>query len=367
MNSFRWRMAGWFALSLLFVLGVFTGVTFLHLRHELRVEKWEREPPGHSDWVLHGSYSESEVEDIVGELAHLSLVYALPVAGLAVLLGYFLATRSLQPLADINRQLQVIGASSLSQRVRLQSADQEFRSIETNINALLVRLEGAFRQLTEFSAQVAHELRAPLTLIRLRVEDASGRIEPALAESLQDELCRLSDYVDQCLLLATAEQGRLVLKLEQVPLRALLTDLLETYELWAKSQQRVVTLAEGSEVVLTADPRYLRQILHVLLSNALRHGCGPVWVAMEVRSEGVTCRVTNAAPPSTDGEVAKGNGLGLRLARAVAGALGCELATARGVDRFEALIRWPPDHARPGSLATLRETRHVNDGPHGRG
>ena len=353
MSSFRWRMAGWFALSLLLVLGVFTGITYLHLRHELRIEKWEREQPGHSDWVLHGSYSESEVEDIVGELAHLSLVYAVPVAALALLLGYFLATRSLQPLADINRQLQAIGASSLSQRVRLHSADQEFRSIETNVNALLARLEGAFRQLTEYSAQVAHELRAPLTLIRLRVEDAAGRIEPALAESLQDELCRLSEYVDQCLLLATAEQGRLVLKLEKVPLRSLLTDLLETYDLWARSQQRSVTLAEGPEVVLTADPRYLRQILHVFLSNALRHGCGPVWVAVEIRSEGAACWVKNAAAPKTDGEGAHGNGLGLRLARAVAGALGWEIMTVRQGDNFTAEIRWPSRGVVPGSEAKV--------------
>lgn len=349
MTSFRWRMAGWFTLSLLLVLGVFTGVTYLHLRHELRMERWEREQPGRSDWVLHGSYSESEVADIAGELAHLSLVYAVPVAAMALILGYFLATRSLKPLAEINRQLQAIGASSLAQRVRVGRADREFQSIESNINALLARLEGAFQQLTEYSAQVAHELRAPLTLMRLQVEDAAGHIEPGLAESLQDELRRLSEYVDQCLLLARAEQGRLVLKLEQVPLRALLTDLLETYELWARSQQRAVTLQDGPELVLTADPRYLRQMLHVLLSNALRHGCGPVWVVLETRSEQASCRVENGAPPSAGEETARGAGLGLRLARAVAAAQGCEIATNREADRFIAEIHWPRQRLGPRS------------------
>jgi signal transduction histidine kinase len=358
MKSFRWRMAVWFALSLLLVLGVSTGVTYLHLQHELRLEKWEREQPGHADWVLHGSYSKSEVDDIAGELWRLSLFYALPVAGVALGLGYFLATRSLGPLADLNRQLQSIGAGSLGQRVQLRRADREFQGIESNINALLARLEGAFRQLTEYSAQVAHELRAPLTLLRLQVEDAAGRIEPALAESLQEELSRLSDYVDQCLLLATAEQGRLALKLERVPLRAHLRDLMETYELWARSLHRDAILIDGEEILVTADTRYMKQMLHVLLSNAIRHGSGAVRVIVRRESDQALCRVENDVPPGTEAEgdanakaiaggraagvagTRAGTGMGLRLARAIASSLGCLLTVSRSGSLHVAEVRW---------------------------
>lgn len=338
MNSFRWRLAAWFALSLLFVLGVYTGVTYLHLQHELRVEKWEREKPGHADWVLHGSYSRSEVDDIAGELGRLSLVYAIPVAALAVGLGYFLATRSLRPLEVLSAELQSIQANRLTHRIRLRGVDREFQSIETHINSLLERLEGAFRQLTEYSAQVAHELRVPLTLLRLKVEDAAGRIEPALAESLQEELSRLSDYVDQCLLLATAEQGRLVLKLEQVPLRALLRDLLETYELWAGTQQRSLHCADGPEVLVTADARYVRQILHVLLSNALRHGSGEVRVLLGQEAGSAFCRIENAVP--MEPRTTAGAGLGLRLAHAIATALRGQLVVQRPPGGFVAELRW---------------------------
>jgi hypothetical protein len=54
-------MAGWFTLSLLSVMAVFVGVTYAHLQHELRVERWERPHPGNADWNLHGSYSEAKV------------------------------------------------------------------------------------------------------------------------------------------------------------------------------------------------------------------------------------------------------------------------------------------------------------------
>ncbi len=341
MKSLRWRMALWFAASVMAVLTVFVGITFFHLRHELNVEKWERSHPGNTPFLLHATYSDPEVDDITGELMQLSLLYAVPVALLAVGIGYVLARRAFEPVAEMNRQLQAIGARSLDQRVRLREADAEFRSIEENLNGLLTRLDGSFRQLSEFSAQVAHELRTPLTLIRLQVEEAADRIEPALAESLQDELHRLSDYVDQCLLLATAEQGRLTLHVEEVPLRALVLAMIETYELLARESARQLTVVAAEEVVVTADPRYLRQILHNLLTNALRHGQGEIQVSVWRDAGGAFCRVNNVALLQAPA-AAPGTGLGLRIVRALAAlhpGLGFKHEMSAG--RFIAELRWP--------------------------
>lgn len=127
MNSLRWCFAVWFAVSLLGVMVVFVGVTFLHLQHELRVEKWERAPPDRQDWILHGSYLEAEVEDIAHELWWLALLYVAPVIVLALVTGYYLAKRSFRPVADMNRQLQEINVHSLNQRVRLR-CDRRTRS-----------------------------------------------------------------------------------------------------------------------------------------------------------------------------------------------------------------------------------------------
>jgi len=340
MKSLRWRMALWFALSVMAVLAVFVGITHVHLRHELQVEKWERSHPGRPGFLLHGTYSDPEIDDISGELMQLSLLYALPVALLAVGIGYVLARRAFEPVADMNRQLRAIGARSLEQRVQLHAADAEFRSIEDNLNALLARLDASFRQLTEFSAQVAHELRTPLTLIRLQLEEAAGRIEPVLAESLQDELSRLSDYVDQCLLLATAEQGRLTLRVESVPLRTLVLEMIETYELLARESARHLTVQTGEDVLVQADPRYLRQVLHNLLTNALRHGKGEVEVAVGGDATGPFCRVSNI-PADQPAARATGTGLGLRIVHALAGlhpGLTFTGETAGG--KFVAELRW---------------------------
>lgn len=339
MKSFRWRIALWFTFSLMVVMFGFVTVTNTHLQHELRMEKWERSEPGKSDWILHGNFSEAEVDDIAGELWHLSLLYAIPVALLTLVLGYYLAQRSFRPVAELNRQLQAISARSLHEKVQLNHADHEFRTVENHINALLTRLDTSFRQLTEFSAQVAHELRTPLTLLRLQVEEAADRIEPALAESLQEELSRLSDYVDQCLLLARAEQGRLGLEIKPVPLHRLVTEMIEIYELLARSENRVLTVVATEESTVPADERSLRQMLHNLLSNALRHGSGPLTVTVVREGDDTVCRIANAAGAKpNDGS---STGLGLRIVRAVA-ALHPNLAFATRSDNgdFIAELRW---------------------------
>lgn len=340
MRSLRWRMALWFSGSVLAVLAVFVGIMHLHLRHELQQEKWDRSHPGQPNFLLHGSYSDPEIEDIVGELTELSLLYAVPVVLLALGLGYYLAQRAFRPVTELNRQLQAIGARSLEQRLRLGDADVEFRSIEENLNALLGRLDASFRQLTEFSAQVAHELRTPLTLLRLQVEEAAGGIEPALAEALQDELSRLSDYVDQCLLLATAEQGRLTLQEEKVPLRSLVLEMIETYELLARDGSRRLTVVAEEDLVVNADRRYLRQMLHNLFTNALRHGKGSIFVTLGRDGTDFVCRVSNALS-SPDAGATMGTGLGLRIVRALA-ARHAKL-TFKGEEhagRYTAELRW---------------------------
>lgn len=340
MKSLYWRFAAAFALSLLAVMAAFIASTYSHLQSELRIEQWERALPGHKDWVLHGSYSEAEIDDIVGELWRLALVYAAPVTALALGLGYYLARRSFQPVAEINRQLQAIGAQSLNQRLILEHADEEFRAIKRNINSLLDRLDTSFRQLTEFSAQVAHELRTPLTLLRLQIEEAAGRIEPALAESMQEELRRLSDYVDQCLLLATAEQGRLTLNLTPVPLAATVSEMIDTYELLARAENRTLTVSAPAEATVSADARALRQILHNLLTNALRHGTGPIRVGVAREGAESVCTVENDVA-SRPVAAHPGTGLGLRIVRALA-ALHPGLSFSAGIrgDRHIAELRW---------------------------
>jgi two-component system heavy metal sensor histidine kinase CusS len=106
------------------------------------------------------------------------------------------------------------------------------------LNELLGRLETSFTQLHEYTSQVAHELRTPLQLMRLQVEAHTAKMEPALAEELQEELARLSSYEETALTIARAEQGRLELKPEAVPLKDFLSDVAEPFIRLAEAERR---------------------------------------------------------------------------------------------------------------------------------
>lgn len=317
MSSLRLRLSLWFGLSFLAVTTLFVAVAYRHLDHELRTEQWQRVHPDHPDWVLHGSFSDAEVREIVGELMLSTLAVSGFVVVIALGVGYQLARHSTRPVSLLNTALRQIGPNNLAQRLTVAEADPEVRAIAEQINALLARLEHSFRDLTEFSAKVAHELRTPLTLMRLQVEQAAGKIEPGLSDALQDELARLSDYVDQSLLIAQAELGRLVLHVERLDLGALVTEMSDVYQMLAASEERRIELRCAPGCWVRADPKFLRQMLHNLLTNALKHGQGTIVVRVGVGPSEVRCSIVNPVRDTQSGNP-PGIGLGLRIVTALA-------------------------------------------------
>jgi signal transduction histidine kinase len=321
MRSLRLRLTLWFGVSFVLVVAVFMAVTYVHLRHELIQERWERAHPDHPDWVLHGSFSESEVQDILHELIKLSLLYSIPFVVAALIASFFLAKKSLRPVADLNAQLQRLGARDLGRKLVLPEADAEFRDLLVHLNDLLGRLDRSFAQLNEYSAKVAHELRTPLTILRLKIEQAAGKIAPELAEEVQDELHRLTHYVEQSLLVARAEHGRLELQEGPTDLVPVLQDVTADFQLLCEQEGRELRFTGPPSARIRIDVRYARQVLHGLLGNALRHGRGPIHLRLHIRRRQLHCRIFNrrTRPPSTAQD---NHTIGLRVIRAILDAHG---------------------------------------------
>lgn len=337
-RSLRFRVAAWFAASVLVVTVVFSVVTILHLRHELKIEQWERAHPDRPEFILHGNYSDEEIDDIAGHILRSSLLLVVPVMGAALWIGWRLARRSMRPLAEINRQLRDIDACRLGTRVRTAEADAEVESITGNLNDLLDRLERSYRDASEFSAIVAHELRTPLTLMRLQLEESAAAIDPELAESLQDELARLESYVEQCLLIARAERGQLEVRHEQLDLAGLVSDVIEPFTILAREQSREIEWDPAPVPAVESTAWIVRQILHNLLANALQHGVGPIRITLENDDGGVVLSILNAVGETAGG----GTGFGRRIVEALVRADGipeCSFATECG--GFRARLRWP--------------------------
>jgi signal transduction histidine kinase len=338
MKSLRWRLTAWFAVSLLLVVSVLMVSAHWHLDYELRKEKWERSNPSLPDWVLHGSFTDKEVHDILGELLQFWLIVGVPTVGLALLAAYFLARQSTKPVRNLNTQLAQLGAASLGQRLHAPDASPEIAELVQHLNELLERLEIAFTQLRDYSSQVAHELRTPLQLMQLQVELNAAKMEPELAGALQEELARLSNYVESALMIARAEQGRLELNPELLALKDFITDLVEPFSRLAAANQRRLLWSCPKEATAWTDRNILKQILFNLLNNALQHGRQDV--LLRVRSCGGRIWFLIGNQPAARGSKhGNGLGIGLRLVRALVSQLDQTHITFRKTSYFWARLR----------------------------
>lgn len=340
MKSLRWRLTLWFAISLLGVLAVMALSAHWHLDSELRQEKWERTRPEHPDWILHGSFTDLEVHDILKELLQVWLLVGTPAALLAVVAAYLLARQSLKPVREVNRQLTGLGPGTLSHRIATPATDPEFHELVQHLNDLLGRLETSFGQLQEYTSQVAHELRTPLQLMRLRLENEASGLKPELAEELQEELARLSNYVESALTIARAEQGRLELGLESIPLKEFLADVIEPFSLLATASGRKLLWSCPDGLKVWTDRNALKQILFNLLNNALQHGRGDVQLRVRARGDTATILVGNGLPEKPQ-NFNRGLGIGLRLVRALMQQMPQAQATFRRGKFYCVQLRFP--------------------------
>ena len=154
-------MAVWSVLSVILIAAVLMLAAHWHLDGELRKDRWDRSHPKFPQWSIHDSYTDEEVQDILGELLTVWLWIALPLLLGSVGVGYFIAARSLRPVRRINRQLAALDPQSCAQGVHLPERDGELATLVQHINDLLGRVGRSYNEMTEFSTTVAHELRTP--------------------------------------------------------------------------------------------------------------------------------------------------------------------------------------------------------------
>jgi len=317
-KTLRVRLTLWFTLCFLAVNGVFMWLTYRHLDVELRRKTFQSEDNINPNWILHGSFSEEEIREIMSQLVVGSLVYSLPMVLAALALGYIISRKSLKPIRRLNQQLQAVDPRTLHRRVHLPEDDGVFQDLVGHLNDMLARLDRSFTDMSEYAAKVAHELRTPLTILRLKVEQSDGAIEPSLADELESEFHRLTYVVDQSLLIAKADQGRLTWASQRFDLAAVLTDLVRDFTLLAAGEGRRLQYRHADDCAVVSEPRYCRQILHALLTNALMHGYGTIRIRVLNRAGRVRFTLLNrvAHAPNPENQTL---GLGLRVVRALLG------------------------------------------------
>jgi|TARA_B110000495_G_scaffold169647_1_gene157075 two-component system heavy metal sensor histidine kinase CusS len=217
-----------------------------------------------------------ELGGVAKEMEHArnAFIFSLPLA-LAVLAfgAWLIASRAIKPIRKLTDTAGGMSAAKLDERIEQGDEDREFSELIQVFNGMLERLERSFHQATRFSADAAHELKTPLTILQ-------GHLELALQEApddsdqqrrlgmLLDETQRLRGITRRLLLLAQADAGQLSVKGKPIRLAGLVQEMIEDYEMQSPGIRFSTTIDDASAV---GDRSFLTQILQNLLSNASKY------------------------------------------------------------------------------------------------
>ncbi len=245
-------------------------------------------------------------------------------------------SRSLaQPLSELRADADVLGGGG-ELRPRTTTGIVEIDAVHAAMTQAAASLNGALARERSFSADLAHQLRTPLASLRLRVETEQlqhPEAQPFLDGALED-LDRLQQTVVDLVELAR-DTGR---TREPTPLATLLNAAVASWgPRFAEAGRTLEASVEAHLPWVEASPSAVRQILDVLLDNALRHSSGPVQVTGTRRGEGAVVAVADAGAVVLHPEEifvrrhheAIGSGIGLALARRLAEAEELRLVLAQ--------------------------------------
>ena len=312
-------------------------------------ERWRSFAVGTRDRVIQVAQPARIRQGLAANAAWRSVLPLLAVGPLLAMAMGWLITRSLRPLQRLATQVRERDAAALAP---LPETDlpAEAAPLVQSLNALLARLGQALDSQRAFVADAAHELRSPLTALKLQAQGVRRAPDDASRQAAIDALVsgvdRAARLVEQLLALARSEPGAPVVAHAPVALAPLLQTLLADLAPLAESRTIQLSLdapAGPQDSAVPGDAAALAILARNLVDNALRYtpAGGEVLVSLVAQPEGVLLRVDDSGPGIPESERDKvfdrfvrgpnsagssGSGLGLAIVRAIAGRHGARVS-----------------------------------------
>lgn len=253
--------------------------------------------------------------------------------------GWVLAGRALRPVHVITRTAAQVTARGLDQRIPRMRSDVEFADLINVINVMLERLERSFQQAVRFSADAAHELKTPLTILQGHLEQSLQDAQDGSAAQrnygeLLEEVQRLRAIIRKLLLLSQADAGQMRLSTSQLNLSGQVEAMVEDTRMLAPDLD--VRADISPDIYVQADEDLVNQVLHNLASNAVKYNQqgGSIEFHLAAANGQAVCTISNTGEAMSDEERGRiferfyrgdparnrkvdGVGLGLSLAREI--------------------------------------------------
>lgn len=256
-----------------------------------------------------------------------------------MLLGWFAAWRGLRPIQNMAKVAEGISAQHLSERLDVNKTPTELKSLAIAFNDMLDRLETAVGKLSDFSSDLAHEIRTPINNLMTQTQVCLSRsrdittYQEILFSNLE-EFERLARMVSDMLFLAKAEHGLHIANLQEVNLFKEISGLFDFYD--AIATEKGMSLEQTGQGYVKGDPSMLRRAFSNLLSNAIKYGKSDsvIKIKCQQNNDQIELTIENESPPLSQEQltrlfdrfyrtdtsrqrVEEGTGLGLAIAKSI--------------------------------------------------
>ncbi len=205
------------------------------------------------------------------------LVIGIPTSlSATVMVGYFMAKKALKPVDQIRKAAVKISSTNLDERIDIGSRRDEITRLAQTFNAMISRLKDAFLRINQFSLDVSHELKTPLTILKgetevaLRKDRDKEDYKKLLLSSLE-EVDRMTKIIDDLLLLSKADPKDVKLNVTDVALRDLIIDVCVDMRIFAEKKEIDLAFNELDDTRIKGDELKLRRMLLNIVENGIKY------------------------------------------------------------------------------------------------
>src|SRR4030065_303175 len=231
----------------------------------------------HVTKIVQIASSLEEVEHALNKL-FLILSITVPVALMvAILGGQFLAHQALKPVDHITQTARIITSQNLNQRIIPPKVKDEISRLIETFNEMITRLDQSFRQIKQFSSDASHDLKTPLTILKgevevmLRKERNQQEYQQTLKSNLE-EINRMSQIVEDLLLLSKADTGQIKLNKGDINLTEILTEVVAQMDMLARSKRLHLSASDNhQDVHIFGDALRIRELFINLIENGIKY------------------------------------------------------------------------------------------------
>ena len=302
-------------------------------------------------------------ETVLDEYRRMLSVVLLVGIGCSAALGVLIVRKGMRPVQEITCAAKRITVAQLHERIDPARWPQDLAELATAFDEMLGRLEASFKRLSQFSADLAHEFRTPMTSLRGQAEWALSKTRSPdecrrVLEASMEEYERLSRMIDSLLFLARSENAETVLQ------QAIFSGAKEVHAVAdlfeAAAAEKGVTLETRGNAQLLGDAGLFRRAMSNLLDNALRHtpAGGRITVSIQdLETGGVAVRVQDTGSGISDEHLPRvfdrfyradpsrherGAGLGLAIVKSIADLHGASISLESEMGKgTSALLEFP--------------------------